>query len=112
PTHEPGHLGRRFDDVPGLVVELHVDEDVPGEEHPRRGLLAALNELDDLLGRHQHLAEVLLLAERLDALLERGLRLVLVARVRMHHVPVLRHGTAQRRMAWMIEDSARSTMPR
>ena len=73
--------------MPGLVVQLHVHQDVAREELPRRRLLAALDQLDDLFRRHQNVAEVVLLAQGLDALLERGLRLVLVARIGMYHVP-------------------------
>src|SRR2546427_3930699 len=55
-AEEAGDLGGRLDDVPGLVVELHVDEDVAGEELARRGLLLPLDQLDHLLRRHQYLA--------------------------------------------------------
>src|SRR5438309_7056857 len=86
-AEEAGDLGRRLDDVPGLVVELHVDEDVAGEELARRGLLLPLDQLDHLLRRHQYLAEQVRLAEPADTLLEGRLHLVLVAGVRVHHVP-------------------------
>ena len=87
-AEEARDLRRRLHDVPGLVVEPHVDEDVAGEELPRRRLLLALDQLDDLLRRDQDLAEEVGLAEPADALLERRLHLVLVARVRVHHVPL------------------------
>src|SRR5690606_9271416 len=32
---ETRHLGRRLDDVPGFVVQLHLHQDVPRKEHPR-----------------------------------------------------------------------------
>src|SRR5438132_12233670 len=86
-AEEAGHLGRRLDDVPGRVVELPGDDDVAGEELARRGLLLPLDQLDHLLRRHQDLAEQIRLAEPADALLERRLHLVLVAGVRVHHVP-------------------------
>ena len=70
------------------LLRSHVDQDVAGEELPRRRLLLALDQLDDLLGRDEDLAEEVGLAERADALLERRLHLVLVARVRVHHVPL------------------------
>src|SRR6266403_3565694 len=86
-AEEAGDLGGRLDDVPGLVVELHVDEDVAGEELARRGLLLPLDQLDHLLRRHQDLPEQIRLAEPADTLLEGRLHLVLVAGVRVHHVP-------------------------
>src|SRR6185369_12798358 len=86
---EAGDLGSRFDDVPRVVIQKHVHEDVAGKELPRRRPLLPLHQLDDLLRRHEDLAEVLLLAERADALLERGFHLVFVARVRLDQVPLL-----------------------
>src|SRR5262249_32426723 len=45
-AEESGDLRRGLDDVPGLVVEAHVHEDVAGEELPRRRLLLPLHQLD------------------------------------------------------------------
>src|SRR5262249_35167999 len=56
-AEEARHLGRRLHEVPGLVVEEHVHEDVAREELPRRRLLLALHELDDLLRRNENLTE-------------------------------------------------------
>src|SRR2546423_1334081 len=77
--------------MPRLVVELHVDEDVAREELARGDLRLAFDQLLHLLGRNQDLAEILLLAERPDALFERGFGLLLGARVGMYDVPLLRH---------------------
>src|SRR5262249_8548477 len=107
--------------MPGVVVQLHVDEDVAREELPRRDLRLSLHELLHLLGRNQNLAEVLLLTERLHALLEGGLRLLLGARVGMNNVPLLRHSGHGRSVGyetrgasslWMMCDRLKSTSPR
>src|SRR5690349_2956017 len=95
---EAGDLGRVLDQVPGAVVELHLHEDVAWEELALRGALLALHHLDDVLHRDEDVAEVLLERVLLDLLLEALLRLVLEARVRVDHVPLLvdlgplRHG--------------------
>src|SRR5206468_2099579 len=90
-ANESRDLRRRPHQVPGVVIQLHVNEDVAGEELPRRDLRLTLHELLHLLGRNQDLAEELLLAERLDALFEGRLRLLLRARVGMNDVPLLSH---------------------
>src|SRR5882672_5981831 len=88
-AHESGDLRRVLHQVPGAVVELHLHQDVPGEELALRGALLALHHLDDVLHRDQDVAEELLQRALLDLLLERLLRLVLEARVRVDHVPLL-----------------------
>src|SRR5437868_4671165 len=75
---EPGHAGRVLDDRPGVVVEIHVDEHVAGQD-PLLGLhLLAVLRLDHLLGRHDDAAEAHVLVHRVDAVLEVRLDLVLV----------------------------------
>src|SRR5215469_12845834 len=90
-AHEACHLRSAAHDVPGLVVQVHVDEDVTGEELSLRGSLLALHHLDDVLLRDEHLVEALLLAFDPRALEECLLGLRLVAGIRMHDVPLLRH---------------------
>src|SRR5262249_25117650 len=88
-SDEPGDLGCVFDHVPGFIVENHVDEDVAWEELARRDLaLAALAQFLHAFDRHQHLADLPVHVERAYALLEGGLGLVLIARVRVDHVPL------------------------
>src|SRR3984893_1290898 len=85
---ESGDLGRVLHQVPGAVVQLHLHQDVAGKELALGGALLALHHLDHVLHRDQNVAEELLERVLLDALLERLLRLVLEARVRVHHVPL------------------------
>src|SRR6185369_13887637 len=82
---------RLFDDVPGLVVELHVHENVSGEKFPRRGFLFPLDELHHFLDRDEDLAESLRLPLASDALFERRFHLLLVAGEGVDHVPLLSH---------------------
>nr|AHE14892.1 hypothetical protein asmbl_13 [uncultured bacterium] len=85
---EPGDPGGVADRTPGLVVEVHPDEQVPGQLLAvDLGPLAVLD-LGDLLGGHLDLEDVVLHVQRLDAGLEVGLHLVLVARVGVDDVPV------------------------
>ena len=79
---EAGDLRRVLHDVPGLVGQLHVDEDVAGEELAARRALLALHHLDHVLLGNQDLVEQLLLAERARALEQGLLRLGLVTRSR------------------------------
>src|ERR1700691_2684277 len=86
---EAGNLRRILDDVPGLVVEHHLDEDVPGEKFAARDFArAALAEFLYALNRDQHLADFFFLMKRAYPLLERGLGLVLVARIGVDDIPL------------------------
>src|SRR5208282_112625 len=87
-SDEAGDFRRVLDYVPGLVVEHHLHEDVAGEKLAAGNLArAALAEFLHALDRHQHLADFLFLVKRAHPLLERGLGLVLVARVGMDDIP-------------------------
>src|SRR4051812_30189884 len=89
---ETGHTGGVLHNRPGLVGHVHVDEDV-AREHALLGLdLLALLRLDHLLGRDDDPAELRRLVHGHDPVLEIGLHLVLVARVRVDDVP-LEHQT-------------------
>src|SRR5262249_33279365 len=109
---EPGDLRGSLHDVPGLVVELHVDQDVPGEEHPGGRLLAPFDQLHDLFGRHQDVSELVLLAESPDALLQGRLGLLLVAGVGVNDVPVFWHRVTQCSTSCITCESTKSTAPR
>src|SRR6266496_570464 len=85
---ESGDARRVADGPPRLVVELHAHEDVAGEHLALDLLALAVLDLDDVDGRHLDLEDVLLHVQALDAALQVGLHLVLVAGVGVHHVPV------------------------
>jgi hypothetical protein len=77
--------------VPGVVVHLHLDQHVAGKELALRHVLLAALHLDDLLHRHEDLAELVGHARAVDAVLERLAHGLLEARIRVHHVPALAH---------------------
>src|SRR4029078_11719586 len=76
-------------DEPRVGVEDHLDQDVPGVHLLLDGVALALADLDLVLHRDEHMEDPILHAHRLDAVLEGRLDLVLVARVRVDHVPAL-----------------------
>src|SRR6185436_15511715 len=88
---EAGHLGRALHQVPGLVGHVHLHQDVAREEAPLADGLGTGLHLDDFLGRHQHLAELVRHARALDAVEQGGLDALLLARIGVHHVPAHRH---------------------
>src|SRR6185312_855784 len=96
PAEEAGDLGRVLDEVEGLLVELHLDEHVARIELAGRGAALPLDHLENRLGRDEDLPELGILAHLLDALLQRQASLVLVAGIRVHHVPLHRHRLAFR----------------
>ena len=85
---ESGHTGGVAHRAPGLVVQLHADQDVARQHLAVDVLLLAVLDLGDLFGRHLDLEDVVLETEVLHAGLEVGLHLVLVTGVRVHDVPV------------------------
>ena len=86
---EARHARRVADDEPAVRVEGHLDEDVARVDLLLDGVALALADLDLVLHRDEDLEDLVLHAHRLDAMLEIGLDLVLVARVRVDHVPAL-----------------------
>src|SRR5580765_1550528 len=86
---EAGHLVGVLHQVPGVVVHLHLDEHVAGEELALRHVLLAALHLDDLLHRHEDLAELVGPAGAIDPVLERTLHRLLEAGVGVHDVPAL-----------------------
>src|SRR5712671_4067338 len=89
PTDEARHARRVPDDEPAVRLEDHLDEDVARVDLLLDGVALALADLDLILHRDEDLEDLVLHAHRLDAVLEVGLDLVLVARVRMDDVPAL-----------------------
>src|SRR5918996_1175895 len=85
---EPGHAGRVADHVPGVVVQVHADQQVAGEDLAGDDLLLAALDLHDVFHGDHDLEDPLLHVHRGDAALEVGLDLVLVAGVGVDDVPV------------------------
>src|SRR3954451_2039791 len=86
---EAGDARRVADDEPAVRVEDHLDEHIPRVHLLLHGVPLALADLDLVLHRNEDLEDLVLHAHRLDAVLEIGLHLVLVARVRVDDVPAL-----------------------
>jgi hypothetical protein len=76
---------------------VHLDKDVAGEEPLRADDLLATAHLDDVLGRNEDFADLVLQPVRLHPLAERLRHFFLEAGVRVDDVPLLRaivgHGT-------------------
>ena len=95
---------RVADDEPAVRVEDHLDEHVARVDLLLDGVALALADLDLVLHRDEDLEDLVLHAHRLDAVLEVGLDLVLVARVGVDDVPALlgRLGLGRRRSSVII----------
>src|SRR3954471_20373622 len=88
---EAGHAGRALDELPGVVVELHVHEDVAGHGPLLHGRLLVVLQLRHRLGRDDDVAHGPALVQRLRAMLQVLLDLVLVSGVGVDDVPAI-HG--------------------
>src|SRR5215213_6718927 len=85
---EAGHAGRVADHVPGVIVQVHADQQVAREDLAGDDLLLAALDLHDVFHGDHDLEDPLLHVHRGDAALEVGLDLVLVAGVGVDDVPV------------------------
>ena len=91
PPRKAGYLGGGLDQMPTLVVHLHFNQDVAGEEFAGRFAPLALDHLHHFFHGHQYLAEVLLQAMGFHSLIESFLDLVLIPGVGVDYVPPLGH---------------------
>ena len=87
-SKEAGDARRVLDDVPEVVVEFHLDQHVAGQEDALDGVLLAVAQLGDRLGRNHDAADAVLQAEGRDAALEGLAHLALKARVGVDDVPL------------------------
>ena len=74
--------------MPEVVVEIHLDQHVAREEHPLNGVLLAVADLSDRLGRDHDAADLVLQPERLHTTLQRLAHLALKAGVGVDDVPL------------------------
>jgi hypothetical protein len=88
---EARHLGDLADHQPVLVVHLHFDEDVAGVGPLRGNDLLPGPDLDDVLGRNDDLADLVLKVEFDRLLLDRLGDELLESRVRVNDKPVFCH---------------------
>src|SRR3954452_3970475 len=88
---EAGHAGGALDELPRVVVELHVHEDVTGHRALLDGRLLVVLHLGHRLGRDDDVAHGPALVQRLRAMLQVLLDLVLVSGVGVDDVPAI-HG--------------------
>ena len=86
---------------PGLVGEVHPDQDVAGENGALDDLALPVLDLGDLLGGDHDLVDVVLHVQRGGAVLEVGLHPVLHAGVGVDHEPVA--GLGAQRLAELLE---------
>src|SRR5205814_10160175 len=80
-AEEAGDFGGILDEVPRLVVHIHLYEDIAGEKFALRADLSAAFDFDDLLGRHEDLLELVGKPLLLGLLADRGGDLLLEARI-------------------------------
>src|SRR5260221_2764799 len=90
-AEKPGNLGGVFDEMPGLVVEIHLDQHVAGKEFALGIDLGAAFDFDDLFGRHEDLVEALAEALLLGLFTDRLRHLLLEAGINVDHIPAARH---------------------
>src|SRR3954451_10862584 len=109
---EPGHARRALDDLPGVLVEVHVHEHVTGHRPLLdRDLLVVLHLLDRLR-RDDDLAHGARLVQGCDSVLEVLLDLVLVPGIGVDDVPAKHEGFLVQRIHWTTGFQMASRRPR
>src|SRR4030095_10288966 len=113
-AHEAGHLRGRANEVPRVVGQLHLHQQVAREELLLGLDLLALADLAHLLGGHDHASDRILKSEDLGARFDARGHLVLEAGIGVDHEPLLggRAGLAHFRITPTRRDNATSTAPR
>src|SRR5215467_12069123 len=106
--HEARDLGGGAHEVPRVVGELHLHEEIPGEELLLRLDLLALPDLADLLRGNDHASEAVLKVEDLRPRLDGRRHLVLEPRVGVDDEPLLRR---RARLAHQLCTSVARTSP-
>src|SRR2546426_9447075 len=86
-AHEARDAWRVAHDVPRVVAHDHLDEHIAREHLLLHRVPLAVLDLDLFLGGHENLEDLVAHVHRVDAMLEVRLHLVLVARIRVDHVP-------------------------
>ena len=90
-TNKTGDFRRALDEMPRLVVHLHLDQHITREELPLGNALLARLQFDDFLDGNQHLTECILHSLALNTLDERALHAFFEPRVGMNDIPPLAH---------------------
>src|SRR5690606_6322178 len=88
-TDEAHYAGSFLDQMPGVVVEHHLDEHIAGEKFALAAALLAGAHFHHLFGRYQYLTEQIGIRRQRDALFERLLDLALKSGISVHYVPAL-----------------------
>jgi hypothetical protein len=83
--------------VPGVIVHVHLDQHIAGEELPLGNALLAVLHFDDFLDRHQHLAELVLHRGAGNALDQGALHRFLETGIGVNDVPAFCHDFFQPR---------------
>jgi hypothetical protein len=88
---KPGDLGGVLDEVPRLVVHIHLYQHIAREKFAFRADLGAAFDFDDLLGRDEDFLELIGKPLLLGLLADRGRDLLLKTRINVDHVPAACH---------------------
>src|SRR5690606_10492214 len=108
---EAQHLRDFLHKVPGGLVHLHLHQHVAGKELAIALALLPVAHLDHFLGRHQDLAELILEALALDALLESFGHAVLEIGIRVNDVPPQSHFQPPRAVSQRVRNASSVSNP-
>jgi hypothetical protein len=87
-ANESRHTGGVTHRRPRVFVEDHTNQNIGGNANARDELALTVLDVDDVLERHGYLKDVVLHVHREHAVLDVGLDLLLVTRIRVNDVPV------------------------
>ena len=87
-SHHPWCL---FNQMPGVVIQIHMNQDITREKFPLTLTLLPRSHFHHFFGRNQYFIEVLFHTRQGDALIQGVHNLFLVARVSVNHIPAFSH---------------------
>ena len=90
-TQETGHADGLTNEVPGLVIHLHLDQNVTRKNFALDDHFLGATQLGFVFGRHQDVRNAILQTQSANATLEILLDLFFLTGIRMHGIPVLGH---------------------
>src|SRR2546422_3919730 len=110
-TYEPRNAGSGTHQVPGVVVQIHLHQDVPRVEKLRRHDLFPAPHFNNVFGRDHDLAKLRLQSGRLDPALQSLRHLLFEARIGVNDVPALSHDLVARfRQEFLLTSGAEAPL--
>ena len=86
-TNKTGNTGGVAHNVPGMLIDNHVNQHIAWEDFSRNDFFLAVLDFDLILNGNHNIENHVAHVGRMNQAFEIGLNLVLIARIGMHYIP-------------------------